>query len=259
VYRFFFEAIETFFEEYFRRYADSYAVICQPLEKRLRGLGYTRKVYSLALGCEERSLEGGISVDDLKNRLNLPISSPLIGCVGSLNAKDADFLFRSVDILRTRIEVKLMLIGSNIFRKKYQIPDSIIETGRLSDGELSSYINACDIMVLPLRNNVANNGRWPSKLNEYLNMGKPIVSTEISVVCELLRVIKFGETAHDDPEDFAEKIYSLLTDRDMLRKYGENAKKLASGYLSWPVIIDGLDRFITETLNEFAMKNNSWA
>jgi glycosyltransferase involved in cell wall biosynthesis len=254
-YKFFFEGIETFFEEYFRKYADSYAVICRPLEKRLRSLGYRKKVYSLPYGCEKRSLNGDINIDDLKKKLNLPTSYPLIGCVGSLHPKDAKFLFRSLDILGRQIEVKLILIGHNIFRNKYQIPEHIIETGRLSEMEMSLYIHACDIMVLPLRNNIANNGRWPSKLNEYLIIGKAIVSTEISVVCELLKLIKFGETARDIPEDFAEKIYGLLKDKDLLKKYGENAEKLASEYLSWPVIIKNFEGFITETLNEFVMGN----
>ena len=109
-------------------------------------------------------------------------------------------------------------------------------------------------MVMPLRNNIANNGRWPAKLNDYLSMGKPIVSTEITIVSKLFQNIKFGELAKDIPEDFAQKICSLLNNEEKLNLYGKNALKLAHNHLAWPVLMDELNQFIIETIDTTSKK-----
>ena len=87
-------------------------------------------------------------------------------------------------------------------------------------------------------------------MNDYLTAGVPVVATEISVVKELLKDYAFGETAKDNPVDFANKIVEMLSDREKLRVYGENALKLARNKLSWPKLIDELDSFIQETIRE---------
>jgi len=246
-YRFFFERIETFFEEHFRKYANGYAVICHTLEKRLRDLGYKNKIHFFPLGCNPPPVQD-YDMKGLRKRLGLSQTNPLIGCVGSLYPSDADLLFTSFSLLREKLDAKLILIGNNIFKNRYKIPDHVIQMDKLSNEDLCSYVGACDLTAMPLRTSIANNGRWPSKLNDYLIMGKPVVSTEISVVKELFQIAKFGEIAEDRPDDFAEKIFSLLNDREKLSLYGENALKLASDFLSWDRVIENLDHFITETL-----------
>jgi glycosyltransferase involved in cell wall biosynthesis len=247
IYRLFFEKIETFFEEYFRRYANGYAVICHTLEKRLRDLGYKKKIHFFPLGCNPTSV---MNVDKnlLRNKLGLPQNGPLIGCVGSLFPSDAELLFQSFEIVKERVDTKLILIGENHLKNRYRIPYDVIATGRISTEDLQKYVHCCDLMVMPLRNNIANNGRWPSKLNDYLVMGKPVVSTGISVVTELLQIYKFGEIAEDRADDFAQKIWSLLNDKEKLNLYGENALKLASNHLSWSILVDELNRFIIGTI-----------
>ena len=247
LYRFLFERVETFFEEHFRKYADSSTVICPILGKRLRALGYKKRIHLFPLGCHLSPL---INVDrnSLRNKLGLPLNGPLIGCVGTLFPSDADLLFESFSYVRDKVDANLLLIGDNHFRQRYPIPEHAIVTGRVSSEDLQNHLACCDLGVMPLRNNIANNGRWPSKLNDYLAMGKPIVSTELSLVTELFQLCQFGEVARDTPDDFAEKICELLNDKERLELYGRNALTLASNHLSWPVLIDELDHFIRETV-----------
>lgn len=246
-YRVLFEGIETFFEEYFRRFADSYCVVCSALETRLRGLGYSKQVAYFPVGCNSPPVRG-YSVDGLRQQLGLPRTGPLIGCVGSLFPADAKLLFESIPLLRKAIDAKLVLIGNNIHRARYGVPEHAIETGKVVKEDLYNYIGACDIMLMPLMRTVANNGRWPSKLNDYVSMGKPIVSTDISVVRELFQVAKFGEIADDEPVDFGEKILKLLVNEELISLYSANAYALASGLLSWDSIVDKLESLMGETL-----------
>lgn len=260
IYRAFFGGIETFFEEHFQKYADSYAVICHTLEKRLRSLGYRNRIHLFPLGCPSCSVRYN-GTEELRKGLNLPQDNPLIGCVGSLYPSDARFLFETLAQVREKVDVRLVLIGKNIFRNRYQIPEAVIETGNLSLENLQKYVGACDVMVMPLKKSVANNGRWPSKLNEYLTMGKPVVSTEIAVVKDLIEKCRFGEIAKDIPEDFSQKICGLLCDKDKRNEYSQNALKLAAGYLSWPNVISDLEDFLNETVrtcSERRRKESIW-
>jgi len=255
LYRFFFEKIETFFEEYFCRYADSYAVICNSLEKRLKALGFCKDIHFLPFGCDNPTVLD-VDTNQIRNKLMLPQGKALIGCVGSLSVNDADLLFKSFNLLKEKIEVQLVLIGKNIFRDRYEIPEGVIETGKLSDEHLEYYVRSCDLMVIPLRNNIANNGRWPSKLNSYLVSGKPVLSTNISVVAQLLKIAKFGDVAEDSPDVFSQEMYRLLTDKALLGTYGRNAIQLASGYLSWPTIMNELEKILLTTIEKHKELNS---
>jgi glycosyltransferase involved in cell wall biosynthesis len=248
LYRFFFERIETFFEEDFRGFADSYAVICPALETRLKALGYEKKIIFLPTGCNSTPIKDYNPVA-LRERLDLPRDATLIGCVGSLHPFDAKLAFESVALLSKKTNARLVLIGNNIYRNRYRIPDSAIETGKVSKEDLYNYIGACDVMLIPLKRSIANNGRWPSKLNDYVILGKPVVATDISVVSKLFRLAKFGEVANDEPGDFAEKLESLLKNNDRLKEYSNNAYALASGLLSWSSIVDTVDDLVTTTLS----------
>ncbi len=250
LYRVFFERIETFFEEHFRRYGDSSMVICPALERRLRGLGYTNRIHFFPLGCNHAPEKRGDGIA-IRRRLNVSPDRPLIGCVGSLFPSDADLLFRSFALVRNKMDAELILIGSNNFGGRYQIPPHTIVTGKVSGEDLTAYVGCCDLMVMPLKNNVANNGRWPSKLNDYLACGKPVVSTKISVVTELLSISEFGLAAEDTPDDFARKIFDLLSDKERLKSCGDNALRLASEYLSWPQLMDKLERFMLDTMEAY--------
>ena len=247
LYRFLFEGVETFFEEYFSKYADSYAVISPALETRLRAMGYDKEVVFLPLGCNSPPIRD-YDVKGLRSRLGLPQNTKLIGCVGSLYPSDALLAFQSIAAVRETMDATLILIGNNIYKNRYTIPEHAIQTAKLSSRDMYDHIGACDLMLMPLRTSIANNGRWPSKLNEYLIMGKPVVSTDICIVKELLKIATFGEIAEDEPADFARKIITLLNDGKALKDYGENAHALAADVLSWKTVVDSVDGLVDETL-----------
>lgn len=247
-YRFLFERIETYFEESFRKYAEGSTVICSTLETRLRSLGYQKKILNFPLGCNTDS-QMKSDVNAYRRKVGLPAGIPIVGCVGTLLPADADLLFRSFDLFPKEANVQLLLIGENVFKKRYRKPEKVIETGKVTRDDLMTYIRCCDLMVMPMKNNIANNGRWPSKLNDYLSAGKPVVSTPICVVNELMEIKKFGEIAEDGPEEFARKMVALLNNKRNRIKYGRNAFELASGCLHWNTIMVRFNKFMMEFIN----------
>ncbi len=68
-------------------------------------------------------------------------------------------------------------------------------------GELASYINSFDVCIVPYADTEATATVVPTKINEYLAMGKPVVCTDIPAVSEFNlqhRVISLSSTKPDD-------------------------------------------------------------
>lgn len=246
LYRTFFERVETFFEEHYRLDADSAMVICPALAGRLRSLGYEGAILDFPLGCDTIPLEAAPAAE-LRRRLRLPLDSPLLACVGTLLPADARLLFESVKAVQSSTGARLVLIGDGKFDES-ALPAGTVRTGRLERNELYQHLRSCDVCLLPLKNNIANNGRWPSKLNDYLEAGCPVVATPTAVVRDLMSVAQFGAMADDNPAAFASAIERLLANPDQLREFGASARRLAVENLSWPPLIARLDAFITATL-----------
>jgi glycosyltransferase involved in cell wall biosynthesis len=124
----------------------------------------------------------------------------------------------------------------------------VLETGEIKEKEIPIYLSACDLLVLPMENNTANNGRWPSKINDYLASGKPIVSTPISDIKTMFEREKIGILAQDNPEDFSNAILKLLKDKDLQIQLGERGEKYARKKLNWELLVNDLNKFYKKVL-----------
>lgn len=238
--------IETFFEEYFRQFADFATSICSALKNRLIHLGYSESnVILLPQGTKFNNL-GQFDKNYCRKVLNIDLNSPIIGHLGTLFKNDAKLLFDSIKNVRKEIkDIKLILIGRhklNLNRFK-GMNNFVFKTGEIEEKKIPVYLSACDILVLPLENNIANNGRWPSKINDYLASGKPIVSTPISDIKIIFEREEIGILAEDTPEDFSNAILKLLKDKNLQTCLGQKGRKYAEKRLNWEILASELNKF----------------
>jgi glycosyltransferase involved in cell wall biosynthesis len=119
-------------------------------------------------------------------------------------------------------------------------------TGRLPYTEVNRPLCACDALVLPLRDNRANRGRWPSKLNDYLCVSRPVVATAVGEVERLLRPCRAGILVQDDAESLAEGLEAALSDSDRAAQVAENARWIAETVLPWERVVRDLLAFYAE-------------
>jgi glycosyltransferase involved in cell wall biosynthesis len=247
--------LETFLEEYFRRFADCATTICSALKKRL-----------ISLGCKESNimlLPQGTNFHDIKaldknycrKVLNIDLDSQIIGHLGTLFKNDARLLFDSIKAVKQDIDdIKLFLIGRHKLKlSRYKLTNNFIhETREIEEKEIPFYLSACDILVLPLENNIANNGRWPSKINDYLASGKPIISTPVSDIKIIFEKEKIGILAEDNPEDFSKAILNLLKDKDLRFYLGKKGREYAEKKLNWEILVNNLNKFYHKAIeNKF--------
>lgn len=247
--------VETFFEEAFRGYPDGTTTLGMPIYRRAAAMGVPEeRMIELGQGSD---LEGIQPMDlaQARRQVGLPEEGHYLGYLGVLRHKNLPFLLDIVELVRQRSgqDVKLLLIGNHkvdltpAWQRGAQ--DYLVETGWIEYEEVSAYLSASDVLLLPLLDTVANNKIWYSKTNDYLAAGRPIVSTSMEVLVDLWERRRPGLLAgKDDPEQFAEAVLTLLNDPDLRRELGANARRTAEEEFDWQQLTAKLGGFYEQVL-----------
>lgn len=245
--------IETFFEEAFRRYADGTTVISQPLYQRALSLNVNEStMIRIPQGSDVDRIRP-LDQSQARQALGLPLDAPLLGHLGVLQPKDAALLLNAFKIIRKcHGHCKLIMIGNHrVNIEQYEIGrNSVIETGYVDYENLVRYLAGCDVLMLPLRNTISNQARWPSRINDYLAVGRPIITCPVGDVSELFREHNIGLLAPDNPQDFAGATLSLLEDQALREEMGFNARRIAEEQLSWEILTVQLEKFYRKILSQ---------
>lgn len=247
-----FAPVETYFEEAYRTRADGTVVLSAALAERAAGLGVPRhRIARIPHGADVE----GIQPRDksvARKALGMSPTAPVIGYVGVLFKRDATLLQKTFDRLQaTDSRIHLCLIGQcNMAAPKTWIAaNRVTVTGRIDYDRLQTFIAACDLMVLPLKNSVANRGRWPSKVGDYLAAGRPVVTTDVGDISSLIRKGQCGAVADDCPEALASAIADVLRRSD-LQALGVNARQTAEVSLDWRILTNDLETFYNTVRSE---------
>lgn len=83
-------------------------------------------------------------------------------------------------------------------------------TGQRPHAELANFIRRFDVCIVPYVNSVYTETVVPTKINEYLAMGKPVVSTDLPTVCEFNDEHDVLLTAQANPASFLAAIEAAL-------------------------------------------------
>ncbi len=178
--------------------------------------------------------------EDLKN-----VKKPVIGYVGGIHKHvDTDLLLY---MAKAHPEWSIVLVGpvqTDISRLKDI--KNIISLGQKNFVDLPVYINSFDICIIPYVVSDYTKTVYPTKLNEYHMMGKPVVSTYMP------EVASFNETNNDlvgianTYEEFVALIKrSMKSDNAALAKARvESARKS-----SWSERIEGMSALMEKAMD----------
>lgn len=249
--------IETFFEDYFFPKADYCIAMGEPIAKRAESIGISKnKLMVLMHGCDTEHIRPITKVEARRCIGNISSDEFVLGYLGTLQAGNADLLFDGYSRIADRIKApsRLILIGNTKLDWK-RFPSArqqsnIEETGWITYQQINQYLSACDILALPLRNTVSTDNVWPSKMNDYLAAGRPIVSTRMKVLEQLFLDHKIGLLCDDSPVAFAEACVSLRDDQRACEIMSQNARNLAENELSWDTIVNKLEKFYNTILSK---------
>ncbi|MDL5159001.1 glycosyltransferase family 4 protein [Actinomycetospora termitidis] len=116
--------------------------------------------------------------------------------------------------------------------REYGLADRVTFTGRVSDERVRSVLSTAAVCLAPDPLNPLNDVSTMNKIVEYMAMGRPTVSVDLTE-----SRISAGEAAvyarPGDPEDFAALVDALLDDPERRRRMGEAGQARVRGDLSW--------------------------
>jgi len=240
--------VEDFCEKNFYPKADFIIAMGEPLLKKALDMGIPKdKLLSLLHGSDtERTKAIPQKTALLKLGKKLPEHTLILGYLGYLWSVNADLLFQTVRLVKQAINqpFKLLLIGNHRVNLKRILPDDlkddIVETGWADYEDVNLYLCASDVLILPLKLTQVSDIIWPSKLNDYLASGRPIVATNMQILKPILQKGNFGFLTDDNPQALSEAITSIITNPDLAQEFGQNARILAEK-LSWGRILDHIE------------------
>lgn len=142
-----------------------------------------------------------------------------------------------------RDKARLLMIGDGATMPlvkaalaKHGLSDLCVLTGAIPQAQGPAHLAACDILAAPHVPNPDGTPFFgsPTKLFEYMAMGKAIVASDLDQIGEVLKhdgtawMVKPG-----DPESLALGLQRLLEDASLRTRLGESARKEAVAHYSW--------------------------
>ena len=125
-----------------------------------------------------------------------------------------------------------------------------INLGYVAESRLIELLSLADFYVQPGASNVFNDYRFPSKLPEFLAMGKPTLLPNTNVGERL----RDGQDAlllkRGDGVEIADCVERILKDKKFASKLGRNSRKFAKSSLNWFRNTENLLRFYDENLTK---------
>jgi glycosyltransferase involved in cell wall biosynthesis len=125
--------------------------------------------------------------------------------------------------------------------------------GFVTHGEVGEHIRSFDVVLAPyghvvsVKGDAAGAERWmsPLKIFEYMSYGKPVIATELPVICEVLESGKNALLAPaDDLGAWERALRDLADDPRLRRTLGDRARNDFEAHYSWDkrarAVLEGL-------------------
>lgn len=194
-----------------------------------------KKLLELNPALNVKVIPNGVDIDRFQPIQHMD-SKPDILFVGTMDyspGADAALYFCSeiFPLIRNEIkEAQVWIVGNDPPRALTNLSENGIHImGRVDD--VHPFYEKCSVCVVPLR----AGGGTRIKILEAMALGRPVVTTSIG--CEGLDVQNGKHLlVSDDPKEFAQKVVSLFTDRDLYKQIAANARSLVTEKYGWDAI-----------------------
>lgn len=212
----------TWLMEYFTGYADSTIVSNRFLKNKFSG--------SLIYHCRDTTKLNpeNFDTDSMKAKLGLKDKRVVMFLGTPRPHKGTEELFAAMEKISDP-DIRLVLVGAGLSVQRYidnmkSNQDKVIVIPEIPFSELPDYLSAADILAIPQRDTTDTQGQIPAKLFDGMAMAKPIITTPISDIPEVLGghgyLIEPGNS-----EQLANTIKIIFANPEEARLKGQNARK----------------------------------
>ena len=219
--------------------ADRVIVVSNVLQDELKAAGVpARKILVNPNAVDTRAFSPDASGETVRRVLASARQDVMIGFSGTFGMWHgvptlADAIPR---VLQARTNARWLLIGDGPLRHLIPSDQRVHAVGMVPHAQVPNYLAACDILVSP-HGRQADGGEFfgsPTKLYEYMAMGRPIVASRVGQIRD---VLADGTSAllvePDDSEALARAIVRLIDDACLRTKLGQAARAAAETRHTW--------------------------
>lgn len=185
-------------------------------------------------GCGGKQLRQELGID----------RAVVIGYIGSFGPwHGAEMLAHAAVELGRRDDLRFLFIGDGVLRPRAEqivreggAGRSVTFTGPIPHHDVPRYLDACDILASPHAPNPDGTQFFgsPTKLFEYLSMGKAIVASRLGQIGEIIEDEKSGLLVRaGDLGELVTALRRLADDAELRARLGASACQRASAKFSW--------------------------
>ena len=242
--------LEGWLEEAFRTKAARTTVISRALQERAAGLGVDpQTILRIPNGSNIQAIQPSDMIES-RRKLGLPLDLPLIGHMGHLYPRDSELLKSALEHALVECPtLRVVMLGrpGSQYDISWAAHPATITPGFVPMEDMAAWLGACNALILPLTDSVHNRGRWPGKVNDYFAAGRPVISTAVGDMRDVLETYPVGVMAEPTGEALGRAILEMLGDPERQEAMGKAARELAETDLSWERIAAKVQQML-ETL-----------
>jgi glycosyltransferase involved in cell wall biosynthesis len=203
----------------------------------------------------------GIAIDDAAVRKGasdmrkvIPESDRCFLYLGNLaKVRRLDFLVRVLAKVREDIpDAKLYMVGRGDDpsdeqllvdeARRLNLLPALVLVGQLSRADALEYVREADVCVSPFYPTPTLNSTSPTKLVEYMAMGRPVVANDHPEQRLVIEESGGGYCVPWDEGAFAAAIVRLLTAPETAKEMGERGRRYVAEHRAYPKIADLVER-----------------
>jgi glycosyltransferase involved in cell wall biosynthesis len=175
--------------------------------------------------------------NDVKEKCGFGKDKPVLLFVGRIDdkRKGLDFLLNAFEIVLSKIDVYLVIVGSGNnepykrFSSSSGIGENVIFTGYVDDLTLRNFYSMCDIHVVPSRLE-----GFGLTILDAMAAGKPVVTTNVGAIPE---IVKNGENGIlvelNDINGMSNAICTFLQDKKLAENVGKRNVNYVKEKFNW--------------------------
>lgn len=158
--------------------------------------------------------------------------------------RGTDTAIKAIALLKDKIpNIKLILVGDSSvddqlmsLAKGLEVDGHVSFEGWQDVSLFSSYVEASDVCLSPLKRNPHHDTTFANKLFQYMAMGKPVVVSDSTTQANVVNIEKCGLVFEADNErDFSDKILELYRDSQLSEQMGINGEEAVKQRWNWDI------------------------
>lgn len=174
----------------------------------------------------------------------------VVAYVGTLlQTRKLDFLVRAMARVRERVpDAVLLMVGPEELpgdravlqaeARRVGMEDHLVLPGRVERSRALGYASAAEVCVSPFYPTPILNSTSPTKLVEYMALGRPVVANDHPEQHLVLTESGGGLSVPYDEDAFADAIVSLLEDPQGARRMGRDGQRYVMAHRAYSAIAD---------------------